>query len=125
VSFSNTKIPAAWLKPTPSGYQIPLWRWVLLPATTYMLKKRGGVWMNGDLAIDEAELRFTQVTAIKLSKLPAASWTIALSDISNVEMVQGMASETLSIAHLGGVEKLLTARSREFVDHLRRVTGPR
>jgi hypothetical protein len=125
LSFSNTRIPAAWLKLAPTGYQIPLWRWLVLPASTFVLKKRGGVWTNGDLAIEGEELRFTQVTALKLSKLPTLSWTIPLSEISGVETSKGMASETLSITHQRGVEKLLTARSQDFVDHLRTVIGPR
>ena len=123
MSAESIRIPAAWLRPLPAGYQIPLWRWLLLPATALMLKKSGGVWINGDLELTRAEVRFTQTKAVKLSNAPVESWALALDDIANVAVSKGLASETLLIEHAGGTEKLLTARSDAFVGRLRSATG--
>lgn len=123
MTAESIRTPVAWLRRTPAGYTIPVWRWILLPATALMLKRNGGVWMTGDLELTADELRFTRAKAVKLASTPMESWALAVSDIVNVHVHKGLASETLLIEHAGGTEKLLTARSGGFVEQLRSVIG--
>lgn len=116
---SSTSIPAAWLKRLPEGYAIPIWRWLLLPATAIMLKRQGGVWISGTLTLAGEELRFSQNKLIKSSRVPPEAWTLSLADITDVVLAKGFASETLEIHAPAGVVKLMTARSAEFVDKVK------
>lgn len=103
----------------PEGHRIPLWRWLLLPATALMLKHQGGVWMNGTLELTGEDLRFAPVRLIKSAKSPPESWSIPLGQISDVTTVKGIASETIEVHHAIGVAKFMTAKSGTFVEELK------
>lgn len=112
-------IPIAWLRPLPEEYRIPVWRWILVPATTLMLKRNRGVWLSGQLQLMPDRVRFIQSRLVKSSRSLPAEWSIPLGDIAGVEMQKGMASETLEIRHSGGTVRLMSARSSDFVDRLK------
>ncbi len=120
-----SSIPVAWLKPIPEGYRIPLWRWLLVPATVLMLKRRGGVWISGTLTLAEDDLRFTQTKAIKTKSTQLEEWTVPLGQITDLTVAPGFASETLRITHANGVHKLMAARSEDFVAGLRKALSAR
>lgn len=122
---SSSSIPIAWLKPVPEGYQIPLWRWVLVPATVLMLKRNGGVWISGTLSLTDGELHFLQSKAIKTKSTPLEEWTVPLGEITDLTVAPGFASETLRITHSGGTHQLMTARSDDFVAGLRKALAGR
>ena len=112
-------IPVAWLKPIPASYRIPIWRWVLLPASTFMLKRRNGVWMSGTLTLTATELRFTQSQMIKTARAATPeTWSLPIENISRAIVSRGMASETIDVHHSNGVAKLMTARAGSFIDQL-------
>jgi len=111
-------LPAAWLRPLPAGQAIPIWRWVLLPATTLMLKRYGGVWVSGELKLLPGSLHFAQSRLVKSSRTPPAVWSIPLATISDVTVQKGVLSETLEIRHAGTLTKMMTARSADFVAQL-------
>src|SRR5690606_12787717 len=113
-------VPAAWLKPLPDGYEIPLWRWVVLPATTIMLKRNAGVWVNGTLDLLPESLRFTQTRLTKAK--PPETWALPLTDISAVDVENGFASEKIEVRRAGRSIKLMAVRSAEFVALLRQAT---
>lgn len=115
---TDTPLPAAWLQPISEDYKIPFWRWILFPATTIMLKRSGGKWINGTLQLVDGKVRFTQTTLTKSKRNPPQSWTIALADIYDVVMTKGMASEKIDIRYSGGVIKLMTLQSAGFVDQV-------
>ena len=116
---SVTAIPAAWLKPLPANYKIPLWRWIVLPATTLMLKRNGGVWLSGTLSLATDNLQFVQ-THLTKSRIPPDSWSIPLAEIADIGVEQRMASERVDIRHARGSIKLMLVRSADFVAQLRR-----
>lgn len=103
----------------PASYQIPLWRWILLPATALMLKRNGGVWINGSLVLTATDLRFVQSKVIKTA--PPETWSVPIEHISRVVMSKGFASETIEVHHSGGIAKFMTARAGGFLDQLRSV----
>jgi hypothetical protein len=108
-------IPAAWLKPLPNGYKIPLWRWIVLPATTYMLKRNAGAWVNGTLVLADGNLRFIQTKLTKSARNSADTWTLPLSDISDIGVEKALASERIEIRYVRGTIKLMSVRSADFV----------
>ena len=116
---SASSIPVAWLKPIPEGYRIPLWRWLLVPATVLMLKRSGGVWISGTLSVEDGDLHFVQTKAIKTKSMQLEEWTVPLDDITDLTVAPGFASETLRITHSLGTHKLMAARSDDFVANLR------
>lgn len=107
-------IPAAWLKPMPAGYKIPLWRWIVLPATTFMLKRNAGMWVNGTLVLAAEDVRFAQTKLIK-SRNPPDMWAVSLADIADVSVEKALASERVEIRHSRGTAKLMLVRSMDFV----------
>lgn len=107
-------IPAAWLKPLPDGYAIPLWRWIVLPATTFMLKRNGGAWISGTLALQGGKLNFTQARLGK-SRNPPDSWTISLADVADISVDKRLASERIELRHSRGPISLMAVRSADFV----------
>jgi hypothetical protein len=111
-------IPAAWLKPLPDGYAIPLWRWIVLPATTFMLKRNGGAWISGTLALQGGKLNFTQARLGK-SRNPPDSWTISLADVADISVDKRLASERIELRHSRGPISLMAVRSADFVIQLR------
>ena len=111
-------LPAAWLRPLPTGQTIPIWRWVLLPATTLMLKRYGGVWVSGEMMLLPGSLRFAQSRLVKSSRTPPAAWSIPLEAISDVAVQKGVMSETIEIRHGDTLTKMMTARSADFVAQL-------
>lgn len=113
------KIPVAWLRPLPEGYKIPIWRWILLPATALMLKRSGGVWMSGELEITATALSFVQSRMVKTARAPMEKWEIPLDAISELTVQKGMTSETLVLEHSGRTTKFLTVRAGEFIELLR------
>lgn len=115
VSTPVAAIPVAWLKPLPDGYKIPAWRWIVLPATTIMLKRNGGVWISGMLALLNDEVHFTQTKLTKSTRTPPAQWSVALADIANVSLEKGLASEKIEILYARGSIKLMSVRSLDFV----------
>lgn len=116
-------IPAAWLRPLPEGYKIPLWRWIILPAGALMLRRNGGVWVNGALALTGDGLQFTQTRMIKRAGAQPPGWTLPLARISNIEVVKGLASETLLVHHSGTAARLMTVRAEDFIASLRNAIG--
>jgi hypothetical protein len=118
-AYSPNQIPVSWLRPLPEGYKIPIWRWVLLPATAIMLKRQGGVWMSGTLEIGDEELRFAQSQMVKSARNPAINWGIKLADISSINVASGMVSDTLQVEYSGGSVKFMTVRAGDFVSRLR------
>lgn len=114
-------IPAAWLKLLPQGHKIPLWRWIVLPATTVMLKRNGGIWVSGTLSLTEDSLRFVQ-TRLAKSGNPPDSWAIPLADIADIAVERRMASERIDIGHARGATKLMSVRSEDFIARLRQAT---
>lgn len=116
---SSPSIPVAWLKPLPEGYRIPAWRWLLLPATTLMLKRNRGVWINGTLSLRETDLHFAQAKAIKTKLTLLEEWTLPLEG-TDLTVIPGFASETLVITRGNETYRLMAARSGEFVAELRR-----
>lgn len=122
---SVSSIPVAWLKPIPEGYRIPLWRWLLVPATVLMLKRSGGVWISGTLSVEDGDLHFMQTRAIKTKSMQLEEWTVPLGEISDLTVAPGLASETLRITHSTGVHKLMAARSDDFITGLRKALPTR
>ena len=121
---SASSIPVAWLKPIPEGYRIPLWRWLLVPATVLMLKRSGGVWISGTLSLTDGSLHFTQTKAIKTKSMQLEEWSVPIGEITDLTVAPGFASETLRITHSGGTHKLMAARSDDFVAGLRKTLHP-
>lgn len=117
---SVSSIPVAWLKPIPEGYRIPLWRWLLVPATALMLKRSGGAWISGTLSVEDGDLHFIQTKAVKTKSMQLEEWFVPLRDITDLTVAPGFASETLRITYSGGAHKLMTARSDDFVAGLRK-----
>ena len=115
-------IPAAWLKPLPDSYKIPFWRWIVLPATTIMLKRNGGVWLSGTLVLADGQLGFTQ-TRLTKSRTPPDSWTIPLAEIADIAVESRMASERIDIRYSRGTVKLMSVRSADFVAQLLQASG--
>jgi len=111
-------LPVAWLRRLPDGYVIPIWRWVLFPATTIMLKRYGGMWMSGELKLMGSHIAFTQSRLVKSSRTPPAHWEIPLDSIADITVQKGLTSETIEVRHAGQTTKLMTARSAEFVELL-------
>ncbi|MHA6692579.1 hypothetical protein [Devosia sp. A449] len=114
-STAVATIPVAWLKPLPDGYKIPVWRWIVLPATTILLKRNGGVWMNGTLALLANDLSFTQTRLTKSTRTPPVQWVVPLANIAKVSLEKGLASEKIEIQHARGSIKLMSVRSFDFV----------
>lgn len=119
----NNAIPVAWLRPLTPGYKIPLWRWILLPASAIMLKRNRGVWVSGGLQLSESELIFAQAKGLGLSRTPPASWSLPLSDITGLTVHKGIASETLELIYRGQPVKIMTVRAETFIAELRAATG--
>jgi len=103
----------------PEGYKIPIWRWVLLPATALMLKRNKGVWVSGEMKLLADSIQFTQARVMKSARNPGIQWRMALSDIRNITTSKGVASETVEIEHSNGTLKLMTVRSEEFISKIR------
>ncbi len=114
----TAKHPAAWLRPTPDDYKFHILRWIFLPATTWAIKRRGGVWISGELTLTVESLLFAQSMLIKSSRMQPVSWSIPLKAISNVEVKKAVASETLELRWADNSTKLLTLRSADFVAKL-------
>jgi hypothetical protein len=123
IPASATTIPAAWLRPLPEGYKIPIWKWILLPAGAVMLHHSRGVWVSGDLSLRTDDICFSATRMLKSANAAAAEWNIRLADISNVTMKKGVASETIEIYHSGGIAKMMSARSADFVAALNRAAS--
>jgi hypothetical protein len=113
-----TKHPVAWLQPMPQGFKIPIWRWILLPATALMLKRNGGVWISGEVSLFDDQIVFAQSRMIK-SRSPAAQWALPLPEIGDVIVRKGIASETIELHQPSRIVKLISVRSEEFVARLR------
>ncbi|MDI6025621.1 hypothetical protein QBK99_05310 [Corticibacterium sp. UT-5YL-CI-8] len=111
--------PVAWLRPLPADYRTPLWRWILLPASALLLKRNGGVWLNGELRLMVDHLLYVESKLIKSPKSPPATWRIELDEIADITLKKGMASETLEIEVFGKSVKLMTVRSEGFVEQIR------
>lgn len=114
-----SSIPVAWLKPMPEGYRIPLWRWLLVPATALMLKRNRGVWISGTLSLTDDDLHYVQSKAIKTKSTLLEEWTVPLDQITDLTVTPGFASETLAVTYMGETHRLMAARSGEFVAELR------
>ncbi|MBD0413129.1 PH domain-containing protein [Oryzicola mucosus] len=110
--------PVAWLRPLPKDYRTPLWRWILIPASALLLKRNGGVWLNGELRLMADHLLYVESKLVRSPKNPPATWRIKLEDISGISLKKGMVSQTLEIEASGGLVKLMTVRSEEFVTKL-------
>lgn len=117
-------IPAAWLRTAPPGYRLPVWRWILLPATALLFKMYGGSWVNGQLQLTADSLNFIQ-TRTPLSRGPALNWSIKLDDITDVGFGKAMASERIIVAHAGGTATLMVLRSQDFAEKIRRALPQR
>ena len=117
---SSNSIPVSWLQPLPEGYRIPIWRWILLPATALMLKRQNGVWINGTLELLNDEIRFSQSRLVKSkAKSNGASWSVPFKEIADVSLKPGTLSEILEIEAKGVRIKMMTVRAGEFVERLK------
>lgn len=112
------KHPVAWLQPMPEGYQIPLWRWILLPATALMLKRNRGVWVSGELMLFPGKIRFAQSKMMK-TRSGGTQWKLSLAKVTDITRQKGIASETIELHSTGGTLKLMTVRSDEFIAQLK------
>ena len=117
-------IPAAWLKPLPNGYAIPLWRWIVLPATTFMLKRNGGAWISGTLMLQGDNLNFMQ-TRLGKSRNPPDSWTISLADVADISVDKRLASDRIELRYSRGAIRLMAVRSGDFVAVLQQALDAR
>lgn len=117
-------IPCAWLRPLPAGYRIPLWRWLLLPAVTLMMKRSKGSWVSGNLDLLPDEVRFSQVKA-KLSRTPAIAFSISLRDILSVDLTSAFASERLTLHTATRSATFLVVKSSDFVADLKQAIDNR
>jgi hypothetical protein len=115
----NNAIPVAWLRPISPDYKIPLWRWLLLPASALMLKRNRGVWVSGALQLTETGLVFAQAKGLGLSKTPPAAWTIPFEEITAISVSKGMASDTLLLTYKDQPVKIMTVRADSFIAQLR------
>jgi len=111
------KHPVAWLQPMPDGYKIPLWRWILLPATALMLKRNQGVWVSGELMLFPDRIQFVQSKMIK-TRSGGTQWELSLAKVIDITKQKGIASETIEIHSTGGTLKLMTVRSDDFIAQL-------
>lgn len=118
MSTDTAPIPVAWLRPFPPDYQIPVWRWIILPASAFMLRRNKGVWISGSLEFDETSLRFAQSKSVLPSRNQPLAWSVPLGDISSVGTRKGVASETLEIHYTGGTIKIMTVRAQDFIASL-------
>jgi len=84
-----------------------------------MLKRDGGAWIGGTLTLTDGKLHFIQSKAIKTKAPVLEEWSVPLSEITDLTVVPGFASEKLRVAHSGGMHTLMTARSDAFVAELR------
>ena len=112
-----TTLPAAMLRPLPAGHRIALWRWILLPGPSYMLRRNGGVWVSGTLELIPDALRF--VPGKPSSRQPAATLTIPLAPDLVVETRRGVASDRLIVQSGDAERTFMTVRGAEFVARLR------
>lgn len=107
-------IPAVWLHRFHPGYKLPLWRWILLPATTFMFHRNQGVWVSGNLQAGEEGLTFAPV---KLSaNKSATTWTLQWSEIHDIAFAPGIAMDRITIRHETGTHSLQSARSGPFFE---------
>lgn len=111
-------LPAAWLRPLSKDYRIPLWRWLLLPGISYMAKRNGGTWVNGTIALFDAEIRFAQGKVIGAGT--PLSFAIPLDGRVNVGVRPAMASERLIVERDGVEAVFMLVRGKQFVDEVRR-----
>lgn len=111
--------PAAWLQPLPEGYTIPLWRWILLPATALMLRRNKGVWVSGELQLLPDRLRFTETRMSKSSRNPLRTWEILFTDIRDLRVKKSLAAETVEIDRGNAMTRLMTVRSDDFMARVR------
>lgn len=115
-------IPCAWLQPLPAGFRIPLWRWLLLPAVTWMIKRSNGTWVSGNLDLSSDDLRFSQVKAGR-KREPAIAFSFPLRDILSIELTPAFASERLTIHTATRSATFLVVKSSDFVADLRHQLG--
>lgn len=112
-AMTTSTIPAALLNPMPPDYKIPAWRWILLPASAWMLSRNKGAWVGGEFSLRETDVHFIQKGLIKSKR--AAEWKLALSAIDGVTLTKRMASDVIEIHHGGEITKVMSVRSDEFV----------
>ncbi|WP_152564345.1 hypothetical protein [Neorhizobium vignae] len=110
-------IPAAWLTPLPADYKIPLWRWILLPASAWMLSRNGGQWVGGEFSIRLSAVHFARKGLIKTGR--PAEWSIPFARIHGISSKKGIASEIIEIHHTDGKTKIMSVRAEEFIELLR------
>jgi len=110
-------IPAAWLSPLPADYKIPFWRWILLPASAWILHRNRGQWVGGEFSIRSSDVHFVQKGLIKMGK--SAEWSISIDRIHSIDFRKGTMSEIIEIHHANGMTKIMSVRAEEFVELLR------
>jgi len=115
-------IPCAWLQPLPAGFRIPLWRWLLLPAVTWMIKRSNGTWVSGNLDLSSDDLSFSQVKAGR-KREPAIAFSFPLRDILSIELTPAFASERLNIHTATRSATFLVVKSSDFIADLRQRTS--
>lgn len=116
-------IPGAWLKPLPKGYKFPMWRWIVLPATTIALRKNGGAWVNGKFDLLDDRLQFTQTGLSKNPGRNALTWGVLLTDIHAVSARKGFGCEIIDVSYAGGALKLMGVKSLDFVARLQQAVA--
>lgn len=110
-------IPAAWLNPLPAEYKISFWRWILLPASAWMLHRNSGQWVGGEFSIRSSDVHFAQKGLIKTGK--SAEWSIPITRIHGIDFKKKIASEIIEIHHADGTTKIMSVRAEDFVEILR------
>jgi hypothetical protein len=115
---TKSVLSAAWLKPMPKGYKIPLWRWIFLPALTVMLKRDGGSWVMGEVTATADTLSFGQTAKTKTKSGPGEAWELNFAEISEVTLKGGMAQDRITITHSEGTKTLIAIKAADFVAQL-------
>lgn len=113
---ASESIPAVWLRKFPPGYKLPLWRWILLPATTFMFHRNQGVWVSGNLQASAEGLDFAPTKMTASANKTAATWSLRWADIHEIDFTQGVAMDRIAIRHANGTYALQGARSSAFFE---------
>ncbi|RDE09253.1 hypothetical protein DVH29_07270 [Pelagibacterium lacus] len=105
-------MPAAILRPLPKDYQFAVWRWILLPAVTYMIRRNGGTWASGTIHLFAQELRFT------FSGRNGGTVSVPIDQHLTICLRKAMASERLILERDGTTYTFMVVRPTAFVETL-------
>lgn len=104
----------AWLKRAEGPPRVSLLGIFFAPARWLGHYMHGGAYVPGDLRLMPDELRFEPDKIRARLNRQFLSWSVPLSDISDVTRKSGLAMDTIDIHHAGGVETLKTIKGRDM-----------